>query len=150
MKIRTGFVSNSSTCSFIICIGKIIDKDAFDRVMTDPENEIMASSVVAVTGKEILENMREYLAEPDWCYVNINRDKKFYSEHKNDMFAICSKCYGDYHFYDDGYDDDDEEPQRPEDIIAIDVRPNIDFFGKLFDAGAIDKFEYDYDWGYNG
>lgn len=150
MKIRTGFVSNSSTCSFIICIGKIIDKDAFDRVMTAPENEIMASSVVAVTGKEILEDMERYLPEPECCYINVNRSEKFYSEHKNDMFAICSKCYGDYHFYDDGYDDDDEEPQRPEDIIAIDVRPNIDFFGKLFDAGAIDKFEYDYDWGYSG
>ena len=31
MKIRDGFVSNSSSASYVIGVGKIVDKDAFDK-----------------------------------------------------------------------------------------------------------------------
>jgi hypothetical protein len=34
MKVRNGFVSNSSSSSFMIGVGHIVDKDAFDKYIT--------------------------------------------------------------------------------------------------------------------
>jgi hypothetical protein len=40
MKVRNGFVSNSSSSSFMIGVGHIVDKDAFDKYITKLKNQI--------------------------------------------------------------------------------------------------------------
>ena len=110
-----------------ICIGKIINRDIFDRVMTEYENKNVTRSVITATGKEILVNLKEYFPELGWQYANVNKSKESYSQYKDDIFTV-------YIGYSNGHcgRDKNEELENCKNTVCIDVKTYVNFFKKLF------------------
>ena len=117
MKIRNGFVSNSSSSSFIIAIGKIIDRQKADEfIKMHDKDEILFIKTL----KEIKENTESfpdvkvnsrsiYVDSFDWTTAEINLD----SLNDNDEIIYASVYAnieededGDCEYNDDDYSDD--------------------------------------------
>lgn len=149
MKIRNGFVSNSSTSSFVLATALVLDKKACDKIIDEDLYDYEF-----YTGKELLDlsksnpwNNPMYI-ENDWVSVSASQDKNFLSEHLEDTFVSFSKNFGDYH---DSYDDEKEEEISAEDLAYMaadnDLRTLVE---NLKQNNAISNLQYNIAVGFNG
>ena len=149
MKIRNGFVSNSSTSSFVLATALVLDKKACDKIIDEDLYDYEF-----YTGKELLDlsksnpwNNPMYI-ENDWVSVSASQDKNFLSEHLEDTFVSFSKNFGDYH---DSYDDEKEEEISAENLAYMaadnDLRILVE---NLKQNNAISNLQYNIAVGFNG
>ena len=149
MKIRNGFVSNSSTSSFVLATALVLDKKACDKIIDEDLYDYEF-----YTGKELLDlsksspwNNPMYI-ENDWVSISASQDKNFLSEHLEDTFVSFSKNFGDYH---DSYDDEKEEEISAENLAYMaadnDLRTLVE---NLKQNNAISNLQYNIAVGFNG
>lgn len=102
MKVRTDFVTNSSSSSFIVCFARVSDKEKAQKILDKYEGEIEI-----YTGEEALAEVQrtryysEWL-EWDWAGINATPSKKYILQHIDDNFVVVTDCH---HIYadEDGY-----------------------------------------------
>ena len=119
MKIRSGFVSNSSSSSFIVGIAIIEDEEKFNKLkekyseieVFDPKTDTLQrwGGIQKEGGRFIIEEPTNYGG-----YIGVNKtDKKI-------AYFVEGNNEGDYFFYDDP---DSEWPE-------LDYNISFDFFDK--------------------
>ena len=149
MKIRNGFVSNSSTSSFVIATALVLNKETCDKILNEDIYDYEF-----YTGKELLDlsksnpwNNPMYI-ENDWVSACASQDKNFLSEHLEDTFVSFSKNFGDYH---DSYSVEEEEEMSAENLAYMaadnDLRIVVE---NLKQNNAISNLQYDIAVGFNG
>ena len=152
MKIRNGFVSNSSTCSFLIAMALVKDKKEFDKRMPMLEND---HDVTFYTGKEIRdiivnksidaddENQfyRDYNIN-DLLDDNINVD--YFSAHSEDTFMLYDSSFGEFHDYtwQDPYGHEHETIADDEAIMIVENETIA--LKRLVAIGVLTDLRYDY------
>jgi len=111
MKLRTDFVTNSSSSSFIAVFGTAKDKEL--ALKSVKENDLDA---YVVTGKELLEDYNSLYREntcDDWCWVDPFPNKEEIKE--DGVYFIYSDCE-DVNTDDDGEILDEEVDDHYESV----------------------------------
>lgn len=88
MKIRSDFVTNSSSSSFVAVFGKATN---IEQAKESLEKSTMAC--YSITGKELIERYDELYREntcDDWCWVDPFHNKEDIDE--NGLYFIYSDC----------------------------------------------------------
>lgn len=143
MKIRTDFVTNSSSSSYIVCFARVADNEKAKEVLDKYKNIIEIYNA-----KEVLEEIEgvyswcEWL-DCDWAGVyGITPDKEYIKEHMEDNFILIEQCqdieedpWGDTD-YDVDYEDFDEEI--------------TDMINKIVEENGFSEIEIGYGAGRNG
>ena len=141
MKIRTDFVTNSSSSSFICCFARIADPEKAKSVLEEHKNKIEV-----YTGEEVVKAMHrsrwsEWL-EYDWAGINLTPSEAYVVEHIEDSFILITE-------YDDIYPDEDGEVD-----YDVDHSDFSDAVNAAIDAitaeNGFAEIICDYGAGYNG
>lgn len=108
MKTRIGFVSNSSSSSFIVGIGVITDEDKFRKYQEKYKNIVQRLDVIDESAKkwsDICSRKNEYFVEEPTNYggeVTLSKSDYEIDGFGKDIAVIChGNNEGDYAFYDD-------------------------------------------------
>lgn len=122
MKLRNGFVTNSSSSSFIICFARIADKEKADKIIDKYKNDV---DLEIYSGRECLEEMENRRwskwLEWDWAGIDATPSEDYINEHIDDNFIVV-KDYADIEDPEDYWDYDwDENDHDPETLEAIDA-----------------------------
>lgn len=113
MKIRTDFVTNSSSSSFICCFARIANREKAQPILDEHKNNIeiyTAREVLEALGDSKWSDWLEYY----WAGVNCTPERSYIEKHMDDSFIVIR---GGFEIYEDGdgypdysvyYDDFDE------------------------------------------
>lgn len=105
MKFRTGFVTNSSSSSFICCFARIADEEKAKKILEQYKYDIEV-----YTAEEVLEEIEERCwsgwLDCDWAGIYMTPNKDYIKEHMNSRF-IVSEHREDLCEDEDGYVDYD-------------------------------------------
>ena len=105
MKVRLGFVTNSSSSSFLVCFARVADKNKAANVLDKYKNKIEV-----YTGEQVLEeiNTSRWRKWLEWDYAGIDAtpSKEYVVEHIDDTFIVIED-YNDLYEDEDGYADYD-------------------------------------------
>ena len=105
MKIRSDFVTNSSSSSFICCFARIADPIKAQAILEKHKDRIEV-----YTSEEVLENIKNdrwgRWLEADWAGVDVTPKEDYIKEHAGDQFVV-SEDRQDVEEDEDGYPDYD-------------------------------------------
>lgn len=113
MKIRTDFVTNSSSSSFIICFARISDLDKASKIL-----EKFNIQEDVYTDDEVREKMHWGTLGADWAGAEIFGVEETLDEYPNDKYLVLSECL-EAEYDDDGY------PTYSHDFELNNVIPSI-------------------------
>ena len=120
-KIRVGFVTNSSSSSFIICFARIEDKGKAQKIIDRYKEDV---DLKVYSGKECLDEMQHSRwsnwLEWDWAGIDATPSEDYINEHIDDNFIVI-KDYADIEDPEWGYYDWDESDHDSIAIEAIDA-----------------------------
>lgn len=108
MKIRSDFVTNSSSSSFICCFARIADEEKAKKILEQYKNDIKI-----YTAQEVLQEIKHYdkywlngWLDRDWAGVYMTPDKDYIQNYMDNRFVVLKdseEIYAD----EDGYVDYD-------------------------------------------
>ena len=98
MKIRTDFVTNSSSSSYIICFARIVDEEKAKAII-DKHN------IPVLTEKDVRHEMRWGDLGADWAGAYIWDANKILKEHPDDKYIILEDCNDADEYWDEEIDD---------------------------------------------
>lgn len=147
MKTRVGFVSNSSSSSFIVGIGVITDEDKFRKYQEKYKNIVDRYDVIDDSARmwsSLKSKKDEYVVEEPTNYggeVTLSKSDYEIDGLGKDIAVLChGNNEGDYAFYDDP---DSEWPDVDYDIdldfFPEDQQNAFDEFGKESGISFVDK-----------
>lgn len=126
MKIRTGFVSNSSSSSFIIGVGKLNNKKKFEEYCLENKLKIDGYDIIIYTTSELMKQIGKGIVKKinDKLFLeiesfNYNTVSMNIDPSKEELY-ICidiSNDEGDHCFC--NYDEEDYEPNYDIDISFL-------------------------------
>ena len=81
MKIRTDFVTNSSSSSYIICFARIADEEKAKKIIEKHKLDVLSSS-------DVKHEMRWGELGADWAGATLYGTDKILQAHPNDKYII--------------------------------------------------------------
>lgn len=141
-KIRIGFVTNSSSSSFIICFARIADKEKAQKIIDRYKDNI---DLEVYSGKECLDEMQHSRwsnwLEWDWAGIDATPSEDYINEHIDDNFIVV-KDYADIEDPEDPWDYDwDKNDHDSETLEAI---------YKITEENGFTDIDFQYGAGRNG
>jgi hypothetical protein len=125
MKIRNGFVSNSSTTSFTVSLARVIDYEKAKKIF-DENN--LSRYFGFYTGEDI-ENTRcgedPIMQIEDWCYIDVKPGKKYLEQFKDSLFIVGYVSFDEHDL--DSEEDEDKTYFCYDDFNKL----NADFYSAL-------------------
>ena len=98
MKIRTDFVTNSSSSSYIICFARIADEEKANAIIDKHDIDILSV-------EDVRHEMRLGELGADWAGACIWSADRILKEHPNDKYIILEECNGAFEVWDEETDD---------------------------------------------
>ena len=132
MKIRTDFVTNSSSSSYIICFARIADEEKANKIIEKHNLDIFDADGV--------EGEKSWCGElgAEWCGATIWCVDEILEEHPSDKYIIIEDWNDAY------YDEDSDEPIY-DDCFAMD-----EAIGDITEENGFDHIYTAYGEGRNG
>ena len=98
MKIRTDFVTNSSSSSYIICFARIADEEKAKAIIDKHDIDILSV-------EDVRHEMRWGELGADWAGVCIWSADRILKEHPDDKYIILEECNDAFEVWDEDSDD---------------------------------------------
>lgn len=98
MKIRTDYVTNSSSSSYIICFARIADEEKAKNIINKHDIDILSV-------EDVRHEMRWGELGADWAGACIWDADKILKEHPNDKYIILEDCNDADEYWDEEIDD---------------------------------------------
>ena len=138
MKIRTDYVTNSSSSSYIICFARIADEEKVKKIIEKYDNQIEI-----YTSEEVLDEIKhsswsEWL-EYDWAGINATPSEEYIESHSDSRFIVVRD-------YDDLYADGDGEVDY--DVSYEDF--NTEIIDNIEEENGFADIDVQYGAGFNG
>ena len=119
-KKRAGFVTNSSSSSFIVCFARIADKEKAQKIIDEYKDDV---DLKVYSGRECLDEMQHSRwsnwLEWDWAGIDATPSEDYINEHIDDNFIVI-KDYADIEDPEDPWDYNDWD-ESDHDSIAIEA-----------------------------